>query len=453
VVDVAAPTSAAPPDPAAILRSRDFVRLLVLAAVIGVVVSLVGWAFLEGVHWIQVWVYTDLPSGLGFDPVPSWWAMPICLLAGLPVAFAIARLPGNGGHVPANGLELGATKPNMVPGIALAALASLGLGLVVGPEAPLVAIGMGVAVYTVQRAKHDAAPTLVLVIGSAGAFAAISTLFGSPIVAAILIIEVSGLGGATLPLILIPGLIAAGIGSLVFIGMADWSGLSTAAYSMPPIQLPPLGNPTLGEFAWTIALGIAAALVTYPLRRIGLRVARAAADRLYLVIPAAGFVVGVLAWFFVQVTDKSANLVLFSGQESLGPLVSNAGGYTVATLLMLMLCKGVAWSVSLGSFRGGPTFPAMFIGAAGGIAASHLPGLPISAAVPVGMGVMIVAYLRIPLSAVVIASVLCTSAGAGASPLVIVGVVVAYLATLGLEGRLGKDAKTGTAEPAAVEKT
>ena len=74
-----------------------------------------------------------------------------------------------------------------------------------------------------------------------------------------------------------------------------------------------------------------------------------------------------------------------------------------------------------------------------------------SAAVPVGMGVMIVAYLRIPLSAVVIASVLCTSAGAGASPLVIVGVVVAYLATLGLEGRLGKDAKTGTSEPAAAD--
>src|SRR6516165_12773006 len=199
MVDVTPATSAPPPDPAAILRSRDFVKLLVLAAVIGVVVSLVGWAFLELVHSIQVWVYTDLPSGLGLDPVPSWWAMPICLLAGLPVAFAIARLPGNGGHVPANGLTLGATKPNMVPGVALAAVASLGLGLVVGPEAPLVAIGMGVAVYTVQRAKRDAASTLVLVIGSAGAFAAISTLFGSPIVAAILIIEVSGLGGATLP--------------------------------------------------------------------------------------------------------------------------------------------------------------------------------------------------------------------------------------------------------------
>ena len=81
--------------------------------------------------------------------------------------------------------------------------------------------------------------------------------------------------------------------------------------------------------------------------------------------------------------------------------------------------------------------PALFIGAAGGIAASHLPGLPTSAAIPVGIGAMFVAYLRLPLSAVIIASVLCASAGAGGSPLVIVGVVVAYLATLGLERRLG----------------
>ena len=102
-----------------------------------------------------------------------------------------------------------------------------------------------------------------------------------------------------------------------------------------------------------------------------------------------------------------------------------------------MVFKGLAWSISLGSFRGGPAFPALFIGAAGGIAASHLPGLPTSAAIPVGIGAMFVAYLRLPLSAVIIASVLSASAGAGGSPLVIVGVVVAYLATLGLERRLG----------------
>jgi hypothetical protein len=37
----------------------------------------------------------------------------------------------------------------------------------------------------------------------------------------------------------------------------------------------------------------------------------------------------------------------------------------------------------------------------------------------------------------VIASLLCASAGPGAAPLVILGVVVAHLTTLALEGRLG----------------
>ena len=79
---------------------------------------------------------------------------------------------------------------------------------------------------------------------------------------------------------------------------------------------------------------------------------------------------------------------------------------------------------------------------------SHLPGLPISAAVPVAIGAMLVSFLRLPLSAIVIASLLCASAGTGVAPLVIVGVVVAYLVTLGLEGRLG-EGKQGP-EPAAT---
>ena len=442
-----------PPDPAAILRSRNFVVLLVLAAAVGIIVSLLGWGFLELVHQIQVWVFTDLPSGLGLDPVPSWWAMPICTLAGLPVAFAIARLPGNGGHVPANGLQVGSTEPNMVPGIALAAIATLGLGLVLGPEAPLIAIGSGVAVATVKLAKRDAPPTLLVVLGAAGAFAAISVIFGSPIVGAVIIIEASGLGGATLPLILIPGLIAGGIGSLVFIGMAHWTGLSTSAYSLAPLQLPSFGTPTVGEIAWTIVIGVAAALMTYPIRTLGLRTAGFVPKREFVVIPIAGLAVALMAFLFAQITSQNANAVLFSGQDALGTLVKDAGTLSVGTVIYLVLFKSIAWAISLGSFRGGPTFPAMFIGAAGGIALSHLPGLPSSVAIPVGIGAMIVAFLRLPLSAIIIASVLCASAGPGASPLIIVGVVAAYLATLAIEGRLGAPGATNATAPTGTEDT
>jgi H+/Cl- antiporter ClcA len=290
---------------------------------------------------------------------------------------------------------------------------------------------------------------LLLVIGAAGSFAAISVVFGSPIVGAVIIIEATGLGGPTLPLILIPGLVATGIGSLVFIGMSHWTALSTSAYALPSLALPSLGTPTFAEILWAIALGVAAALFTYPVRKIGSRAAHFASSRPFVIIPAAGCVVGLLAFAFAQLTDQHANLVLFSGQDSLAGLVSNAGAWSIGTLIMLLLCKGLAWGVSLGTYRGGPTFPAILLGAAGGIAASHLPGLTVPSAVPVAMGAMVAAFLQLPLSAVVIASALCASGGRGVDPLIIVGVVAAYLATLAVEGRLGPPTGATAAPPAA----
>ena len=46
--------------------------------------------------------------------------------------------------------------------------------------------------------------------------------------------------------------------------------------------------------------------------------------------------------------------------------------------------KGLAWTISLASFRGGPVFPALFLGAAAGLLASHLAGFDQTAAVAVG---------------------------------------------------------------------
>ena len=104
--------------------------------------------------------------------------------------------------------------------------------------------------------------------------------------------------------------------------------------------------------------------------------------------------------------------------------------YSLGALALLLVGKGVAYAFSLGSFRGGPTFPAMFLGAAGGIMMSHLPGFPITVAVAVGMSAGVVTILRLPLTAVVIGTVLTAHSGVGDEPLIIVGVVVAYVVTL-----------------------
>jgi H+/Cl- antiporter ClcA len=444
------------PDPEELLRSRNFVALLLFAAVVGVLVSLASWAFLELMHQMQVGLFTDLPGRLGFDDVPEWWPLPVLAVGGLAAAWAIVRLPGNGGHVPAGGLKAGSAAPNTLPGVALAALATLGFGLVLGPEAPLIALGGGLAVVAVTLAKKDAPQQMLTVLAAAGALAAISVIFGSPVVAAILMIEVltfSGVGGAMLQLVMIPGLIAAGIGSLIFIGMADFSGLDTSAYSLVPVHLSTFTNPTFAEIGWTVVIGLGAAVLTVPVRKLGFATAGVAPRKSFLYLPAIGLVVAGLAIGFDQATGKGVEQVLFSGQDALTGLVGQAGTWSVGALALLFLCKGIAWGLCLGSFRGGPTFPAIFLGAAGGIAASHLPGMPLTPAVAVGMGAMTVAFLKLPLSSIVIATALTLSGGVSTLPLIIVGVVVAFLATLALEELLGTANGSPGTDPSAAAAT
>ena len=100
--------------------------------------------------------------------------------------------------------------------------------------------------------------------------------------------------------------------------------------------------------------------------------------------------------------------------------------------MLLLLFKGLAWGISLGSFRGGPTFPAIFLGAVAGLLASHLPGFEETQAVAALVGATCVAVLRLPLSSVMIALLLTVGAGLAVAPLIIVAVVVAYLTSLGL---------------------
>ena len=164
--------------------------------------------------------------------------------------------------------------------------------------------------------------------------------------------------------------------------------------------------------------------------------------------PLSASIIAGLAIAFHGATGKNVNEVLFSGQDALPGLVEQAGTWSVGALLLLILLKGIAYSLSLGSFRGGPTFPAIFLGAAAGVAASHLPGFALEPAVGVGIGAGTVAVLRLPLSAVVLATLLTVKSGTGDEPLIIVGVVVAYLVTLLLSPK-----PSGSSAPAASEQT
>ncbi len=402
-----------------------------LAALIGLLVSAASWAFLELVHVIQVWVYEDLPGDVGFDTVPTWWPLPWLALAGLLTAFAIERLPGRGGHVPAEGIKTGGapTQPVELPGILLAALATLGLGLVLGPEAPLIALGLGLGLLAMRLIKRDAPEQALGLMAASGSFAAVASIFGSPVIGAVLIIEAAGLGGAALPLVLLPGLLAAGIGSMVFIGLGSWSGFSTSAWELSPFPLEPFNGPGWGDFGWTILLALAAAVVSFAILELARWVKRVVDVRPFVLTVAAGLAVGGLAIAYAEATGEPENAVLFSGETAFGDLFDAAATISVSTLLLLFLFKGLAWSISLGNFRGGPTFPAIFLGVVAGLAAAELPGYAETQAVAALTGAMCVSVLRLPLSSVMIASLLTVKAGLALTPLIIVAVVVAYLAS------------------------
>ncbi len=438
---------AAPPtNPLAPLRSRGYLVLLVMAALIGAPISAAAWGFLALTSHLQGWVFTALPKALGFSGEPSWWPLLPLVVAGLLVAATIAYLPGRGGRSPADGFAAGEGPPipRELPGILLAALATLSLGPVLGPEAPLIALGAGLGAWSVRLARRDVPPRVPAMLAAAGSFAAISALLGSPLLGAFLLMEASGLGGAMLELVLLPGLLAAGIGSLVFIGLDNLTGLGTFSLAIP--HLPHLGPPTGAEFGYALVIGLAAAVLGAAIRWLGLALRPHVERRLLLLTPVAGVVVAVLAIIFAEVTGKGSDQVLFSGENALGPLITHGAAWSVGALLMLLVCKGLAYGVSLSSFRGGPTFPAMFLGAAGGMALSHLPGLPLVAAAAMGIGAMSAVMLRLPLTSVLLATLLLASDGLQVMPLAIVSVVVAYVAA----ARLGPPpAPAGPPAPAA----
>jgi hypothetical protein len=70
----------------------------------------------------------------------------------------------------------------------------------------------------------------------------------------------------------------------------------------------------------------------------------------------------------------------------------------------------------------------MFIGAAAGILLSHLPGLSLTAGIAMGIGAMTAVMLRLPMTAVLLPSLLLGKGDISVMPLIIVAVVVAYVA-------------------------
>ncbi len=425
-----APAGPAALDPVSVVRSKAYLFALVLAALLGIPISAIAYGFLVVVSKLQGYLFSDLPENLFDGSTPVWWPVPWLMLCGLVVSLTIRYLPGPGGHSPALGFHVGGGPPvdSHLPGVVLASLATLSLGAVLGPEAPLIAIGAGLAALTVRLVKKDAPPMAVTIMASAGSFAAISTLLGSPLLGAFLIMEAAGIAGATLSLVALPGLLASGIGALVFVGLDSWTGLGT--FSLALTTVPPGVDPTLATLVWAIPVGLLGAALGWAIRWVGLSVRPLVHRNRVPVTVGVGLLIGLCATAYQLTTDHPFTEVLFSGQDALPNLVANAADYSVGVLVLLGTFKALAYGLSLSAFRGGPVFPAMFLGAVLGIAVSGLPGMELAPAIGMGIGAMCCAMLRLPLTSALLATLLMGADGLQVTPQVVVAVAVSFVVTL-----------------------
>ena len=420
------------PDPIAVIQSRAYLRLLALSALIGIPISTLAYFALEVDPGSARMGIRLIPDALGVDSMADWWPIVPLTLAGLAVGLVVTRLPGNGGETPIDGFgNSGVTKASWIPGIALAALVDIGLGAVVGPEGPLIGLGSGVAVWLARRASPNLTDQPAMVISAAGSFAAVSTLLGSPLTGAFLMMEAAGLGGAAMYMVLIPGLLSAGIGYLIFLGLDSLTGFGTFSLAIP--SLPAFSGITITELALAVGIGLVSPLIALAIRQFSTTLRPLIQRQVLVATTLAGLAIGLLAALYSVLTDESFNFVLFSGQDQLGPLIANESSLTTSALLLMILIKSLAYGVSLCSFRGGMTFPAMFIGAAMGIQLSHWTDSPMVATVAMGIAAMTVAMLRMPFVSVLLATLLMGVDGIAVMPLVIVAVVLSFVVSMKIQ--------------------
>jgi H+/Cl- antiporter ClcA len=180
---------------------------------------------------------------------------------------------------------------------------------------------------------------------------------------------------------------------------------------------------------WAVVMGAGGALLGWVIRWIGLSLRPVVHLNRVLVTAGLGLAIGLTAMAYPLLTDHSFTQVLFSGQDDLPELVDHAADYSIGVLIVLAVCKTLVYGFSLSAFRGGPVFPAMFIGAVLGIAASHLPGMSLAPAIGMGIGAMCTAMLRLPLTSTLLATLLLGTDGISVTPQVVVAVAVAFVLT------------------------
>ena len=432
------PAAGAPGPDAPEMEGRDYLRLLGLGALIGVPAAVVAIAFLSLVHWLEHWLWVSLPASMGLS-TPPWWLIVALPVVGAVLVWAASTfLPGHGGHEPIYGLSMDPTPANYAAGVALAALASLAFGAVLGPEAPLIALGSIVGVVVARWARVEGKSRQVL--SMAGSMTAISALFGGPLVAGVMVTEAGLSLGAALVPALLPGLLGAAIGYTLIVGYGSWTGIPVEGLTVP--DLPDYATTRVVDLLAAVVIGLIVAILVPAVRIIAHRlVVLRGRVGLGPVVVAGGLAIGVMA-AVIQAAGGNYEDILFSGQTSIPTLLAASGAWG---LVAVLLVKALAYAISLGTgFRGGPVFPAIFLGTAVAVVVGNLIGMSPTAAVAIGAACGMAAFTRLVVTSLMFAVLLTGVNGAGAIPAATLATVTAWIVAFVIDRRRGPIAPPAT---------
>lgn len=304
------------------MNSAPVARRPLPAMLIAAVISLVlGYVVLEIVNAGIILIWETIPEN--WTTTPAWYVIGILLIAAV-LVFVIRKYVGDAGHSPIGGIKVSSITPKEYVGVILAILASLWGGIVLGPEVALVTTGSMIGGLVAKWMHVGDTKDQTKVVGL-GALGAILALFVGPILD----------------------------GSLKLGSAPD------------AIEVDQLG--------WAIVVAVIVAVVVTLARTVAAVIARATGARPHLPILIAGsLIVGISALIVQSRTGEGILFIVTSGEEFITKLPALT---SISTVIAIIIFKAIAYAVSLGSgFRGGPFFPAMFVGAAVGLLISLAMG-------------------------------------------------------------------------------
>jgi chloride channel protein, CIC family len=409
-------------------------RMMLPAIVVGVVAAAGASVFVEIVDLGQEAMFQQLPEALGLESAPWWWAALLLLVGAAGVALA-RRMPGATGKGPLTGFHFD-NPLRVVPSILVAALFTLVFGLVLGPEAPLIVLGTAVGALLARKAEPRQRQAAMLL----GGVAAIGAIFGNPFVTAFMILEFAAMG--LVPAVILPGvLVALGAGYLTQVGIWSIPGFGVHSLSVP--GLPEYDSIRPGDLALGLLLALAVAVVVVVVRKGAFGVDRLSARRPVPVLFAAAGVTALVLLVAEVGFDVGPTLILFSGQSGMTALLAET---SAATVLVILVGKAIAYAVALGGgFRGGPIFPATFLGVAAALLLSILvPEASVTALAAAGIAAAAGAMLKLPATSALLGALLVGGSSAAVAPFAILGAV------LGLVVRMAADRRSAQEAPASM---